>query len=1123
MYQVEVFKRAIADDYGDNQPEAVDEVLIIFADTMLAKIIERYSLYSAKGSTIKRYAHNADQTMFSHIMNGLLPSLNIIKEAHKRGYLEILEATELKVFILAYLMHDLDKILNEPLNTKTKINTEQVRQKLVAELRSLGAEEFLPNFENWSAEILWLAVNTQRQHGVNLSYATFQGDNNKVADEEIVSEDIIAAFTPQTELLPPRVGNVLRDFCTFSDVVSFTVKSPEEAVYNYAATRSGGLNDILARYTENQFSLIYHQIAEVRGFLSNLINNATMRYLRSIYNQAGTERLVPLLFFPNGVLYLDCQSRQTVPTLSRADLNEAVKSEVREACQDAVEDGGGFGFSPLGLLKYPGYFHDFLKPEGFLRLFVRKTLSDSKANIAESTKAKMQEMQAAGRIPKTISLDYEPNERISMLGRFLINYTRLLGEQLGPNASEIKQELESRLVARFGEELWAEAKLIPSSGGLDYRFYWLGAQYLRLHPGIAVSKAQDETHSLEALFNELVEEMLALAGPQLETAPGLQGPYMQHLDEYLDKNLFFGTGATRQSQPSFRPSSLPDFKAELARYTVSKKAGNSPLTCTICNSAYPTDVQEDAAVLFQPWVYKNRLPLYKGSNAGGICSLCSLELMLRQILLKDRLADSKRLRNGGKDKASGNGRISVTGKKYEALELKYFFIYPDFFFTTQTARLAITLVERMENLKLFELGKQIRDKDVITSSDILDLRFFNSSKPDLGVLAEEEQAEQEAKGSMYLAERNAEKQYPGFVFFAKRTFSRESGAAATTASWVEAAWLGLALPLVMAARVVVTESIMPLYNSNTEFLETVVLDAPHQAVRYLLPSPTARLRLDELLGPSPRGISDNRVSGSLALLSRAIEMHLDTEASNGDPHLGRFNRIARDLATDKLWVFSFLQEQVRASKVLDAMPGEKAHHYNQIYKQMFQIEQELLVNALDDQSTQSNQTMRGDFTAMVEKKATRHEQAVELYLGFYSPFDRKRQPVKYPNTRAIVQPIDIAAKRIIVDTLNLTSEEIKLETRQELMAWLERVNKGLATGTAYIGKETELKIKAFVDFFYDEVFMGYAEGQRSLLNSRLNRFKNGCEAAFSDLMRERRLKKQSAEDLPDITQKDEDQ
>ncbi len=271
-----------------------------------------------------------------------------------------------------------------------------------------------------------------------------------------------------------------------------------------------------------------------------------------------------------------------------------------------------------------------------------------------------------------------------------------------------------------------------------------------------------------------------------------------------------------------------------------------------------------------------------------------------------------------------------------------------------------------------------------------------------------------------------------------------------------------------------------LFNSCADFPETVVLDAPHQSVRHLLTSASARLRLDQLFGNSDNKRNEGDwIGGTLAAFSRAIELHIDTERVGGDLKLERFTRIARDLETDQLFAFSFLQEQMREAK-MEVMPAEKAHHYTHIYYQF--------VNYYH-----SNE---GD---LMDKMATRHERVVELYSKFYSPFTPGKP---FPKSHAIVRPVDTAAKCIIKGTLNFTEDEIKLEMVGKLLAWLEIVSHDGATGKAIvhdsktINKKEERLVSEFVDYFYKEIFLGYADGERSILNNRLNRFKDACEVAF---------------------------
>ncbi len=1073
MFQTDVLQQVTK---GFAAGSKVHTVATLFAETMLEPMFERYSLYPAKGTTVAHYAHNADQMMLTHILNGLFPTLTLVNEAQRRklARLSRLEVEELKIYILAYSMHDLDKILGDKLNTLTTKATIEACQKMAEELEKINAQAFLPDVDDWISEILWLAVNTQRSRDINLSHSTFVSQGSTP-----ITDAVLEAFRPKTDRFRTRVEPTLRELCTLSDLVAFFVKSPEDILLGNPAIRSYGILDLVRQLTDNQFSLVYHKLAEVRGFLSNQINNATMRYLLNIYPKEQ-EPLIPLLYFPNGVVYLDPLHRPA-PIIDRKAVSTAVKEEIREACSPVIAEGAGIGFNHLGLLNYPGYFHDFLNVKEFLDLFARKAW-ESKGAFAENTLQKMKKLQAERSIPESIGLDYSPNERITKLGLFLINYMKLIDKHLSKTFPHQKTALEKQLIARLGENIWNKAQQIPSSGGLDYRYYWLAAQYLDSHP-LAVYEEESPGASLQGLFNELVSELMQVAGKVLEAAPDFQGPYLRDLPEYLNKNLSFGW------ETQTNVESLPDFVSELNGYTAAKKPRHNELTCTICNSAYPTNKQEEASVLFQPWVYKNRLPLYNSENAGGICSICSLELMLRQALLQD--------------KPGGQGRIKMTGKGYEDMELKYFFLYPGFFFTHQTYSLVDYIIRKMKNLKLYEVCELLRERSKISTADILSLNFFNLIMAERRLVnrkEREEKEDQEEKGSVYLFDRYDQQQYPGFIFFAKKTFSKKKrpgeSTKATTASWVEATWLGLALPLVTGARVVVTESFLPLYNSSADFPETVILDAPHQSVRHLLPTSSAHLRLDQLYGSSDsKRIEGEWIGGALAAFSRAIELHIDTERSGSDLKLERFSRIARDLETDQLFVFSFLKEQIRRDK-LDSIPGIKARHYNDIYHQLI---------------TYYHST-EGD---IMQKTETRHERLTDLYLKFYLPFNEKR---KWPNSHAILRPVDIAAKSIIKDTLNLTAEEIKLEMVAAIKAWLEIVDKKGATGRVIAhGKEQDRLVWQFVETFYNEIFLGYAEGQRSLLNSRLNRLKNACEEVFSMRMQKSNsgTSEQLAEQMPE--------
>src|SRR5947209_12049256 len=148
-----------------------------------------------------------------------------------------------------------------------------------------------------------------------------------------------------------------------------------------------------------------------------------------------------------------------------------------------------------------------------------------------------------------------------------------------------------------------------------------------------------------------------------------------------------------------------------------------------------TTYRDSTAVLFQPWVYKNKLSLYAGKNAGGICAICALELMLRQILQK--------------------GQLRLTGSKFEALKTKYLAIYPNFFFTAETGAMVQGILDQLQDINFFTVRHQLDRKD-ITVRDVMALESFAAPLETVSSLRtvslheedenEEESTEEDANG-----------------------------------------------------------------------------------------------------------------------------------------------------------------------------------------------------------------------------------------------------------------------------------------------------------------------------------------------------------------------------------------
>lgn len=188
------------------------------------------------------------------------------------------------------------------------------------------------------------------------------------------------------------------------------------------------------------------------------------------------------------------------------------------------------------------------------------------------------------------------------------------------------------------------------SGGAKIEYFYLANKFLEEHKGITFN--QDETFSIEVYLNKLISKIIELYNDELSSKDVFKGVYLNILKQYLEEMNI--------------TKNVNIFKNELERYTNSKKIKKNDTVCSICSSSYLTEIQEDSSIPFQSSTFKNKVLIFKGGDggSGSICYICSIEFMLRQILMKD-------------------GR---TGKDFESIKAKYFYIYPNYFFTNSTQK-----------------------------------------------------------------------------------------------------------------------------------------------------------------------------------------------------------------------------------------------------------------------------------------------------------------------------------------------------------------------------------------------------------------------------------------------------
>jgi CRISPR-associated protein Csc3 len=985
MLQITLLEQAVAEN---------DTLMRQFVKQVVPGMMERYTFMSAKGGRfadrlrtegIEVERFDRDQSMLAHLLNGIFPAITLVRLLAERGVRNLSEI-ERKVYLAAYTMHDLDKILKIEwgLDTHDPTAIQDVAAKVSQEFKHIGMDTFFPDYADYLDDIVFLMVNTQHQKGTHLSTYAFQCR------------------------LKERQLSVLRQLCTYSDIITYLVRSPEHVIHGEGASRLKKTLDFLSQDT---LVLAYHKLNEVRGLLTNALNNSVMQLLK-------VQQAIPYLFFPNGVVYL--VERNTTFNLDLNNITQSARTELSRICAQKIKhDAPAFKFDPKGLVKKPDYYHDFLSPTDYVQMIGQKAVQMTQNDISVSPAKKMNEMKKTGDLPEEVE-PFEPDIRIGVLARFLINLWKEVIERLPDE--KLREQTQNQVLEYLGlTDHWSLAQAIPGKGGVEYKWFWLAAQYLDAHPGIDTLQGEGNLYDL---FNEIIEMVLPNIEENLDEL--FTGSYLLHLQTYLAETLEIYPQTESTTTP-------PDFAAELEHYLVAKRPRKAGLICTLCHSSYPTEVQADSSVLFQPWVYKNKLNLYAGSNAGGLCAICALELMLRQIMLK--------------------GELRLTGSKFEGLRTKYFYLYPAYFFTTETAQVVRYFITQLKQINLFSVRKQLRDTD-LTPTDFINLESF---------IVEEEEAE-DFKDPDYLKMEYPKDSFPALIFFGMRAGSRDSD----TEAWVKPAFLALTLPLILNVKTVVSELPMPLFATGNDFKETVILDAPHPFLKHLLTAD--RLRIYDVHHNDLD--HQNDIYHNLVRLTSVYTLSLDTFADGPKPHWNQLTGMSRRLVTDPMWVFAYMRKQQRGDSLF---PSDVKRHLK-----LYEL-------------------LGGNMSLIKE--------CVDRYTVFYSGGYK---------SHSITKPVDILAKAIINSEPMIDPEDLKLEIRGELMKWLDRVRSRQAEGYAkFWGKEIDAQempaVREFVDFFYDKVFGGYCRGERGVLRSRYNRFRDGCEAYYVEKRATDKAEREAAE------------
>ena len=1005
----------------------------------------------AEGKTRVRRDNAADQSLNTHLLNGLFPANLIEKRLEKLDTTvrRVVRERERRLVIAGFILHDFEKFPDVPDNCR-KLPLEEHRKIIDEKVRQLGLDCFInPDepeaYREYLDDLLCMAYNAQRRWDTNWNFSEY-GLNPVLRDRTLRS---------------------LSDLTCLADSLASIVKHPQDAEHPR-------LKEIIHSLSDGQLKFTYHSIAENRGVLTNVVNNALMQAHTSLNTEERTY-YEPLLYLPTGVIYL---ADRNAPSISPEDLPDRVVANIKSLCAGQLRlRQTGFGRDGKGM-KYAEYYNLFFDDSGLMQVALDATLrilNPNKGSVAKSRSDNLIKFQQQRVLSGDYDFKFDDDIRIDQLAEFGDLISRKIWDER-VNRIEAARKKNKNLpefphlalthkaaefwnldeylpqiqeIQRINESL-KENKLKGNTGGVPYEWYFLAAKYLERNPGIETIRETGD--AVIAYVTSLIEPIVS----QYKLPDG-----WDDLRLWVERVAMLpGTSQTQSVA-----TQVDTFLKELANYNAAKKPGRGrQLICSISHSAYTVTEQMESAVLFTPQVYTNKQML-GGSNAKrNISSIAGVEMMLRQILMN---------------------QTQAVGKRFEDGKYRYLYFYPTYYFTPETNKF---LQKAYSGIAQTRFDTSIRNHFI---SKDLEANLERDHYQSVDAFLIDENIE---PGKDRTFKLSYPEDQPLTFYFMALPPGRDG---TDTESWVMPSWLAFAFPMILDVKTVVSESPIPPFNDGAEFEESVFLDSAPQAFRVL--TKRDRFRLDYILEGWTEDGKD--YPAPLNVLTAAYAIHLDVNARQGksgyDSNWGRFTELAKDFETSPLYVFSYLNKWVRSQKI-DAPSISKiklyAYHFYPCFDPYAKFNSELEELIVGEASPLNH-----------PRKLT------ELYRQFYRANKRYN-----PKANAVLKPIDIASKTILEADLSFQGEVMVYMVAAEVFKLMDRVHASTAEGR-WMFKNREEERQAILDFaryFVMEVFEKSFAGDRARLAGRqINLIRDTCEFLYRlEDDKENRAKKEQEEE-----------
>lgn len=558
------------------------------------------------------------------------------------------------------------------------------------------------------------------------------------------------------------------------------------------------------------------------------------------------------------------------------------------------------------------------------------------------------------------------------------------------------------------EALELQGKIVPKqtqvqAGGVNYGWYHAAAYYVATRPSLTPEEVSEKLSNLA--------ENLADWAQKNGLLPEHHSPTREIFYNYLTQYLEV-CGWENQN---------PVFQDELATYAVAKTQVAKQPICSLSSGEFASEDQMDSVVLFKPQQYSNKNSLGGRQIKRGISKIWSLEMLLRQAVW------------------------SVPAGKLEEQQPIFLYIFPAYVYSPQTAAAIRLLVNDMKRVNVWEISKH----------------WLNAGMDHSGLQSLDWRKTDEPEEGRYEGDKYAGADLP----FMATNYTTTRGKTLTDA-WIEPAFLALALPLLLGVKVVATSSSVPIYNSDRDFGQSVILDGP-AGFWNLLSLPTS-LRIQDL-------------SKGIERLLIAYSLHLDSRSSPPDPRWRSLIGTLRDMTTNVLNIFTLANEGLRRNK-RERPTSEEVQRYWKYAQVWIKADEESLPDEI--------KTEGGIYLMKLI------EELVQQYRKFY-------QVKVTESSHTILLPISKALEVILTVPQQVDYEDLILQGAGQLKDALERrevYNRPILMDKSidYPTRQAQelMAIHRFMSTCVHELFGKLYNYDRALLQENRNRIKSGAEFAY---------------------------